>query len=141
MLTTEGASISLPVLVCVPYARWPTPKDTPCSVRKMPPKAGLPSPLRIMRCLTFASILLSLVSCAQPCSPPGQWRAVVGVSGREYLAVCVCVCVTCAGGGGSEDRDVHLQLKHGVEAKNYDDVSGHHQISYAECHPLSPHPP
>lgn len=27
------------------------------------------------------------------------------------------------GHGGEQDRDVHLQLKHGVEAKNYDDVS------------------
>lgn len=29
----------------------------------------------------------------------------------------------CAGHDGEVDRDVHLQLKHGVEAKNYDDVS------------------
>ena len=34
----------------------------------------------------------------------------------------MCVAL-CTGQGGEQDRDVHLQLKHGVEAKNYDDVS------------------
>ena len=34
------------------------------------------------------------------------------------------MCITLhTGQGGEQDRDVHLQLKHGVEAKNYDDVS------------------
>lgn len=33
------------------------------------------------------------------------------------------VFVMCVGPGGDVDRDVHLELKHGVEAKNYDDVS------------------
>ena len=28
-----------------------------------------------------------------------------------------------AGHGGEAEREVHLDLKHGVEAKNYDDVS------------------
>lgn len=28
-----------------------------------------------------------------------------------------------SGHGGEQEREVHLQLKHGVEAKNYDDVS------------------
>ena len=28
-----------------------------------------------------------------------------------------------SGFGGEQERDVNLQLKHGVEAKNYDDVS------------------
>ena len=35
----------------------------------------------------------------------------------------VCRYVSHVGQGGEQDRDVHLQLKHGVEAKNYDDVS------------------
>lgn len=63
----------------------------------------------------------------------------MGISGPEYLAS-VCMCVTCAGHGGGEDREVHLTLKHGVEAKNYDDVSGHNQISLTVCHPLPSSP-
>ena len=31
--------------------------------------------------------------------------------------------VSYTGQGGETEREVHLDLKHGVEAKNYDDVS------------------
>ena len=39
---------------------------------------------------------------------------------RYSIAVCVCV----PGAGGEVEREIQLDLKHGVEAKNYDDVSG-----------------
>ena len=38
-----------------------------------------------------------------------------------------CRCITDIGLGGVE-RDVHLDLKHGVEAKNYDDVRDFHCV-------------
>ena len=40
---------------------------------------------------------------------------------RELIFCCFCVVVGQAGGG--VDREVFLNVKHGVEAKNYEDVS------------------
>lgn len=99
-----NALIAITNAVC----RLPIPKAIPCSVKRQHLKEGLPSPLKSTTCLKSAFTQLYQVG--------HRWGSIGRGQDESVLVMCV-------GPGGEVERDVHLELKHGVEAKNYDDVS------------------